>query len=456
MQTHAQKPQSTVQHMPVKSASQRTAPLRLSTNPGNAISVAHENTAEVLRRQPAPKPTTPEIKLRVGWLLSEETPAETNVQVAALARLAIISLKEDYDDIDSASLKTAVTEWISTVNGVLPYFDREGEKPIDTGLIPLINYQYDELVRIREAIRIEGLIKIKAALWRMHDAAIKAAEEAEALQPALDDAMRAAYRKGSSNALKDVVSTLKSSISIGRNIRSLAADITKDIMGLPLASGTKLYVDHWSSQIGKPKITIINVGKYTEKLGTLGRGLSALNIALTIYDRSKKATAAEQGVKDLSDAFNIGTDAFSLGPLAMPPHFSLYSTLYLKPALKVISKQIGVLVNNLSDVNKVGVELTGNLLYPGAEPGGQEMFDLMVKVMHADSLTGVPALSEKIKTYLYDHRENLSAGAEALVPTEGSLFWKSLDPGRARSWLFANRKRIWAMFYGSMKVPGGN
>ena len=187
--------------------------------------------------------------------------------------------------------------------------------------------------------------------------------------------------------------------------------------------------------------------------GLPGAGLSALNVVLTIADRTKKATEAEQGTKDLSDAVNIGTDLMSASPLAAPPHFSLYSTLYLKPALKVISQQIGVLVENLSDVNRTAVEVTGDLMYPNAEPGGQEMFDLMVKVMHAEDESGFPALPGGVQEYLFDHRDKLSTGAEAEVPTEGILFWKQLDGPAGRRWLFAHRQRVWAMFYGSMKVP---
>lgn len=412
-------------------------------------------TSEVLQRQPTPQQAEPEIKFRIGWLIDGGAPVETNEQVAAVARLAIASLQEDLGDVESAAVKTQVTEWIATVKGVLPYFDRHASEKIAPSLVALINKQYDELLQVREAVHQDKLIQIKESLWREHDAAVKAAEEAEALQPALDDALRAAYRKGSSSTVKEAVSTVKSAISVGRNIRSLAADITRDIMGLPIASGTKIYVDHWTSQIGRPKITIINVGKYTETLGKLGRGLSALNVALTIADRSKKATQAEQGMKDLSDAVTIGTDLISATPLVVPPHFSLYSTLYLKPALKVIGQQIGVLVENLSDINRTAVEVTGDLMYPNAEPGGQEMFDLMVKVMHAGDESGFPALPSGVQEYLFDHREKLGTGAESEVPTEGSWFWKDLDGPAARRWLFTNRQRVWAMFYGSMKVPAG-
>ena len=415
------------------------------------LSVA--STGEELQRQPAPQPARAEIKFRMGWFTDEGTPVETNGEIAAVARLTIASLEGELGDIESAVVKAQVTEWIATVKGVLPYFVLHAGEKVDPDFIPLINYQYDKLVQVRADIYQDKLIQIKEALWREHDAAVKAAEEAEALQPALDDAMRAAYRKGSSSSVKDVVSTVKGALSVGRNLRTLAAEITKDIMRLSLASGTKIFVDTWTSQIGTPRITIINVGKYTDKLGKLGRGLSALSVILTIADRNKKATEAEQGMKDLTDAVGIGTDLISASPLSMPPHFSLYSTLYLKPALKVIAKQLGILVENLSDINRAAVEVTGDLMYPNAEPGGQEMFDLMVKVMHAGNESGFPVLSDGVKEYLFDHREKLSAGAESDVPTEGSLFWKDLDIPAGRRWLFAHRKRVWAMFYGSMNVP---
>ncbi len=415
--------------------------------------VQRSATSEVLQRQPTQQQAMPEIKFRIGWLIDGGAPVETNEQVAALARLAIASLQDDLGDVESTAVKTHVADWIATVKGVLPYFDRHAGEKVEPTLVSLINGQYEELLQVRAAVQQDKLIQIKEALWREHDAAVKAAEEAEALQPALDDALRAAYRKGSSSTVKDAVSTVKGAISVGRNISTLAAGITKDIMGLPVPSGTNIYVDHWTSQIGRTKITIINVGKYTETLGKLGRGLSALNIALTIADRNKKATEAEQGMKDISDAVNIGTDLISASPLSAPPHFSLYSTLYLKPALKVISMQIGVLVENLSNVNRTAVVMTGDLMYPNAEPGGQEMFDLMVKGMHAEDESGFPALPSGVQEYIFDHREKLGTGAESDVPTEGSLFWKHLDGPAGRRWLFANRKRVWAMFYGSMKVP---
>jgi hypothetical protein len=158
-------------------------------------------------------------------------------------------------------------------------------------------------------------------------------------------------------------------------------------------------------------------------------------------------------MKDLNDVVNVSTDLASLPSVGLPPHMSLYTTLWIKPALKVITKQISMLVEQLSDINRVSVAATGDLMYPGAEPGGQAMFDLMVAVMHASDVAGVPKIEGNVEEYLFKHREKLEAGAEEPVPTSGWWLWEDLNSEEARTWLFDHRQRVWAMFYGSMKVP---
>jgi hypothetical protein len=421
-----------------------------------ALQRAAGNTAvsDIVQRDgTAPTKPRAKVKLDLGWLDLSGGGIQTNEQLAAVARLAIASLESDLADIESDQVKTDAKEWMDTIRGSLPYFDRHGPEPIDESMVPLVNHQIDRLAAIHREVQKDKDGQLADALRAELRAAEKAAEEVEAMQPRLDDAMRAAFRKGDSSAVKDAVSTVKSALSIGRNIRSLAAGITTDLLSLPVPSGTKMMVDTWSSQIGRVKVTIVNVNKYTEMLGNLGRGLAAINIALTIADRSKRATEVEQGMKDLNDVVNVSTDLASLPTVGLPPHMSLMTTLYIKPALKVIAKQIGVLVEQLSDVNRISVAVTGDLMYPGAEPGGQAMFDFMVAVMHATDVSGVPAISGGVESYLYDHREKLAAGAEEEVPTSGWWLWADLDSFRARSWVFLHRKQVWAMFYGSMEVP---
>jgi hypothetical protein len=357
------------------------------------------------------------------------------------------------EEVESAEVKERASEWAHTVQGALPYFERHADESIDEALVPFVNQQVTELGAIREAIRADKVDRLREALRAEQREAERAAEEADALQPKLDDALRAAFRKGSATTVKDAVGTVKSALSIGSNLRALADGITTDIMNLPVPKGTVMAVDQWTSQIGRVKVTLVNVGKYTDMLRTFGRGLAAINIALTITDRSKRATDVEQGMKDLNDVISISTDLASLSPVSLPPHVSLISTLWIKPALKVITKQLSALVDQLSDVNRMSVEVTGDLMYPEAEPGGQEMFDLLVTIMHADDTSGVPKVEGRAAQYLLDHREKLEAGAEEEVPTSGWWFWRDLEGAAAKRWLFRHRHRVWAMFYGSMPVP---
>lgn len=409
--------------------------------------------AAVQREPPAPARPHSKINIDLGWLDLEGGGIQTNEQLASVARIAISSLEKDVSDVESDAVKAAAKDWIATSRGSLPYFDRHGPEPVDEAIVPLVNYQIDQLVEIRRDVQRDKNGQIAEALRAELRAAERAADEVEAMQPRLDDAMRSAFRKGDSSTVKDAVSTVKSALSVGRNIRSLAAGISNDLLGLQVPSGTKMMVDTWSSQIGRVKVTIVNVDKYTTMLATLGHGLSVINIALTLADRSKRATEVEQGMKDLNDVVTISTDLASLPSVGLPPHMSLMTTLYLKPALKVISQQIGVLVDNLSDINRSSVDLTGDLMFPTAEPGGQPMFDFMVAAMLADDESGVPTIGSTVKAFLYEHRGKLEAGAEEELPTSGWWLWEDLDSPRARSWVFFHRKRVWAMFYGSMEVP---
>jgi hypothetical protein len=38
------------------------------------------------------------------------------------------------------------------------------------------------------------------------------------------------------------------------------------------------------------------------------------------------------------------------------------------------------------------------------------------------------------------------------VPTSTGWFWRRLDTGEAREWVFRHGNRVWAMVYGSMRA----
>jgi hypothetical protein len=148
---------------------------------------------------------------------------------------------------------------------------------------------------------------------------------------------------------------------------------------------------------------------------------------------------------------NLFSDIGTL--VGLPPHVSLITTAYLKPALKVISKQIGMLVNQLHQVNQVAVEVTGDLMYPNAEPGGEAMWQFMKKVMRAQSVADIPKIGGSIEEFFYDHNEQFTAGTGFSVPLSGWWLWEDLDLDYMDSYVFHHRQRIWALLYGSMRVP---
>ena len=398
-----------------------------------------------VQREPGRSAAT--VTVDLGWVV-----VTTNAQLAAGGRVFSGTMESDAAELEPGSPAGAeAAAWIQTIKDWLPYLDAKGTEPIEPSIARAANRLLQEGGRIRAAIHDEKLATLRSAWRQAQRAAEASAEEAEALEPRLADGLRTAFRKGSSSTLKNTVGAVKSALSIGRNLRSLSFDISKELLKLSPPSGVKVFVVPSLDLTEDIKIKIIDVGKYTNWLTKLNRGLNMVNIALTVLDRSKRATEVEQGMKDLNDAVNIGTDLGSL--MSLPPHFSLYATMYLKPMLKAITAQLSYLTDQLSEVNRTAVAVTGNLMYPGAEPGGQAMFDFMVAVMHASSPGEVPAIGGEVAGYLYEHHEKLAAGTEADLPTSGHWFWQELDSDRGRGWIFDHRSRVWAMFYGSTQVP---
>jgi hypothetical protein len=401
----------------------------------------------VVARQAATSPAPAAVTVDVGIGL-----AENNGQLVAAGRFMIAQLRTEMADLDDSSTAWArADEWISDVSPWLPYLESKLTEPIEATVGQYATRKIREYADIRRAVYHERVAPLRTALRDAQRQADRAAEEADGMAGQLDDAFRAAFRGGSSKTVKDVVSAVKSCISIGRNLRALAAGIGTEILKLDIPSGTKMFVNIPYYTTRPIRVEIVNVGKYTDMLTKLGKGLAVVSIALTVADRARRTTDMEQGMKDLNDAFGVGSDVATL--IGAPPHLSLMSTLYIKPMLQTITVLMGQIGRQLSDENRGWVELTGELGRPNVEPGGQPMFDFMRQVMHAGSAAEMPPVTGPVREYFYEHRDKFAAGAEADLPTTGWWLWKDLDPVRAAGWVFAHRHRVWAMLYGSMPVP---
>ena len=124
---------------------------------GNAVV-----TAVMQRDEPTPAPH-PAVNLDLGWL-DDNAKVSTNGQIVAAAHIGIGTLESALPDIESDQVKTDVQEWIDTVRGALPYFERHESEAINDGMVPLINHQIDRFGAVRAEIQDDKDSRLRAAL----------------------------------------------------------------------------------------------------------------------------------------------------------------------------------------------------------------------------------------------------------------------------------------------------
>jgi hypothetical protein len=356
----------------------------------------------------------------------------THAQLAAASHLAVTQLRLDLEDLGAyAPARTRAEEWITTLEWWQPYLVQQGDQPLTPAAAATARKYLDEVTEIRREIAAAR----KAALLReLRYAAAEArasAAAAEKLQPALADWLRAAYRSGKESRIRETADLIGTVTDLGMGMHLLSRRIAE---GLAESAGVQL----------------VRVSELAEALGKLNEGLAAVNLALIVFDSERKATELEEGMREIGGATGAFTALSTLLDLA--PHIGLYANLYLVPMTKAIWAQLSHLVEQLHDANKEWVEVSGELMYPGVEPGPQEMSPFMVAVMRAAAVEDVPPIPQPVKKYFVEHREAIEAGAKGEVPTTG-WFLRRLDMREAAEWIFHHRRELWAMFYGSTTVP---
>jgi hypothetical protein len=389
----------------------------------------------VIRRQEAPGATA----IPASETVTFEGPLGpvqlgTNAQLAGIGRFIIADFQEALTKTGlNDSLRQRIEDWIAWTQAELPSLNENGDQLISPQLATLARSHLKtagEIARDIAAAREQE--KRAAALLELRAAQAEAdaiAAEAERMRPALDRQLRAAFRTGDEGIIREWADRIGTVTDIGLGIQELSRQIAEEGLRLDLPA----------------------VSKLTQALNYLNKGLAALNLFFTYTDRQKRATELEQGMRQINDA----AGAFSaLGTLlGAAPHIGLYANLWLVPLTKAITAQMSRLTNQLHNLNEDWVELTGEFMYPAAEPGGEDMFRFMIAVMRADTADAMPEMPPSVKGFLVDQREALGAGAKKDIPTTGWWFWRELETKQARSWIFANRRVVWAMLYGSMKVP---
>ena len=388
----------------------------------------------LLQRQPAPPGQTDKpasFHFELGPFNSE---ISTHSQLAALARLTRAQLQDDLKDVPEAARASAaekVGEWTAWIGFYLPSLDKQGDAPLNQTEVDEALKRFKEFTELQGAIVQEKQRPVLESLRQAQQDAEAAADQAEKLKPRSDDALRAAYRSGEESAIKEALHMAGTALDLGVAMHELSREISESIA-------------HYM------EIELQDVGHLTEWLIKVNKGLVAINLALALTEE-KRATELEEGMRQVG----LATEVFAAGAvmLGAPAHVVLYANLYVVPLTQAIIKQIEHLVDLFHEENVEWVEFSGELYRPSAEPGGDEMFHFMIDVMHANSAEDVPPITGGVKDYFLEHRGPLEEGAEEEVPTSGWWFWRKLDTTEAREWVFKHRDRVWAMFYGSMKVP---
>lgn len=357
----------------------------------------------------------------------------TYAQLAAAGRFAVAQMQEDLAVVAPYSgVRREAEEWIAALELWQPYLVQQGEQALTLGAAALAQAFIDDGAKIREEIGEAKRVVVLRELRGAQAAAEAAAATAERLLPPLADRLRAAYRSGKESRIREVADLIGTVTDVGWGLHELSREVMKTLAELA------------DFELGA-------VSKLTKALDKLNKGLAAFNLAMIILDPERKATQIEDGMRQLSDATGAFTALGTL--LGLEPHIGLIANVYLVPMTRAILALLSRLVDQLHEVNKEWVELSGELMYPGAEPGDQEMFTFMVAVMQAASVEELPRIPQIARKYLVDHRDEIEAGAKEEVPTTGWWFWRRLDTREAIDWIFRRRRKLWAMLYGSTTVP---
>lgn len=272
----------------------------------------------------------------------------------------------------------------------------------------------------------------RAELARAEQEARQLAERATALQPQMDEAMRTAFRADDETTLSkiaDYEDKAGTSLDVTMAIRELANDIAE---WRAKATGTEL----------------AKASKFAETLVLLNKWLAGASVAFTLIEKSP-ATAAEQGAHQAAQGTSILAALSTLADLPAP--IALYLDMYIVPLTRACVRMLGQISERLHEINRDAVELMGEPLYPGAEPGGMPMWKYMTAVIKAGAGT-MPSPPADVAKYFVDKRDLLQAGTGQPVPVEGWI-WKDLKPDEFPGWMADHRNQVWAMLYGSMQPP---
>ena len=350
-------------------------------------------------------------------------------QIASFLEFLRAAVEKDQNGVEvDASMKTRGDLLITEATSWADYLKSKGSASISAEDAASIKAFLSELGQFRKDLAWARGAPARAELRRAKREAEDLARRYEELRPHLDEAMRMAFKADEESLLADLADKAGTGLDIGLGIHELSRDISE-----------------WIAS--SMDVELAEASKFTRALSLANKGLAAISLAVTLTQK-QATTELEEGAREIGAAASAFSALVTL--TSLPPHVALYADLYLVPMTKVCVALIGKLAEYAHEENRSWVELEGEPLNFAVEPGGEKMWKYMVAVMKAgDKLPAIPA---DVKSYFLHHRDEFAAGARGELPVEGWVF-KDIDEKEFPSWLRAHRAAVWAMLYGSWRVP---
>lgn len=332
----------------------------------------------------------------------------------------------------SAPIRERCQIWLEESQDMQTYLKTHGDEQLNKKWAEHARSWYADYQTLSENISVYKQQRVRDEIKKVRAALERASSYLESQRPVLNEAMRKAFLSEDDDVVQSVANVVSNVTDIGLDIQDLSRQMAE---ALADANGA----------------TLPPVSKYTNWLKITNKILASINLIYTaakIESPTEFGTALNQ-INGVTNVFNSGGTL-----LGLAPHIGLYANLYLVPLTEIITKQLNqILGKHLHDLN-FGLAELGSSIDCSSEPGGCDVYNFMVPLMNAKNSDAMPwPMPEKVQDFFLQWRENIQTLAGAEIPTTGWWFWEEINEKEGKEWIFYQRQRLWAMFYGNMTIP---
>jgi Domain of unknown function (DUF4157) len=437
-------------------------------NPSNTEGsklLAHELTHTVqqgnqLRRDPlpaAPTTATPTPVQSTDPILAAQTVDESSIfthQDFALwfawRKVLLISHRTELER-EGLGVPESMDSAIETAQTNIDLNQNGGEDPVSIGQISDAKSFTTTYRRAIETGRKLIANRVKADLEETQRVANESLASLEGtIMPNLQDELNTAFMAEDESKIGDIADLIGTVLDTALELKDLTAtthEVVTEVIGL--ASYNRSHLDMVTTKI--PAVVQI-----AEKVNKAYAAFQLVRDGLAFVRGGHRTESARgrAGVNLMVTVFDAGGTLLGASTAC-----SVYANFYLGPMTKAALDMLTKIEDMIRKKDREAIEMGElDLVHWGVQPGGRPMFDFMLRVMHAESSEDMPTISNSIEEYLMGSRSGFNAGVGAAdnesreMPTNGWIF-KDLDKAKAKRWIFNNRQHIWAMLYGSAKVP---